>query len=446
MASIDTIAAIATAPGRAGIGVVRISGRNLQQLARALTGKALEPRCATLCTFRDASAAPLDQGLALYFVAPQSFTGEDVIELQGHGGNAVLQLLLQRCIELGARLAQPGEFTHRAFLNDKLDLAQAESVADLIDAASAQAVHSAARSLVGEFSQRVNALVQGLIELRMYIEACIDFPEEEIDTADRAMQQRQLAALRYQLDALFGAAKQGAILRDGLSVALIGRPNVGKSSLLNRLAGDEVAIVTAIPGTTRDPVRASIALQGVPMHLIDTAGLRETDDAVEKIGIERTWSAVHNADAVLLITEAGEAAGEQEAQILKRLPASPPVAWIYNKIDLHGQKAAINREQSNARIGVSALSGEGVDLLRAWLLETAGWQASGEGVFMARARHLSALRQAAAHLSAANSHTEQLELFAEELRLAQTELSTITGEFTSDDLLGEVFSRFCIGK
>ena len=446
MGTLDTIAAIATAPGRAGVGVVRISGTNLQQLARALTGKTLEPRRATLCTFRDEADAPLDQGIALFFASPQSFTGEDVIELQGHGGNAVLQLLLQRCVALGARLAQPGEFTRRAFLNDKLDLAQAESVADLIDAASAQAVHSAARSLVGEFSQRVNALVQGLIELRMHIEACIDFPEEEIDTAVRDIQQKRLAALRFQLDALLGEAQQGAILRDGLSVALIGRPNVGKSSLLNRLAGEDMAIVTPVPGTTRDPVRATIVLEGVPIHLIDTAGLRDADDVVEKIGIERTWSAVENAGAVLLITEAGAVVGDQEAQILRRLPSSLPLACVLNKIDLTGQKPGINRADSDARISVSALSGDGIDLLRAWLLEAAGWLPPGEGVFMARARHLNALRHAADRLSAASLRADPLELCAEELRLAQIALATITGEFTSDDLLGEVFSRFCIGK
>ena len=446
MTSPDTIAAIATAPGRGGIGVVRISGKALKPIALALVGKTLLPRQATLCTFRDASAAPLDQGIALFFSAPYSFTGEDVLELHGHGGTAVLQLLLRRCVELGARIAQPGEFTRRAFLNNKIDLAQAESVADLIDAASEEAARSAARSLIGEFSERINVLVAALVELRMHVEACIDFPEDEIDPADRDSQQKKLIAIRAQLGEIFGKAKQGVVLRDGLTVALIGRPNVGKSSLLNYLAGEEIAIVTPIPGTTRDQVRATIALEGVPIHLIDTAGLRETDDPVEKIGIERTWQAVERAGAALLISEAGEAIGEREARILQRLPNHLPVAWIYNKIDLYGQKPAMSRDGSYVTLRLSALLGDGVDLLRRWLLEVAGWQPESEGVFMARERHLLALRQAEECIARAAQQKNAFDLFAEELRLAQNALSSVTGEMTADDLLGEIFSRFCIGK
>jgi len=446
MSHADTIAAIATAPGRGGIGVIRISGKSLGGFATSLAGKQLEPRRATVVTFSGADGAPIDQGLALFFSAPNSFTGEDVLELQGHGGNAVMQLLLQRCIELGARLAEPGEFTRRAFLNDKLDLAQAESVADLIDAASAEAVRSAVRSLIGQFSKRIDSLVAGLVELRMHVEACIDFPEEEIDPADRAAIRSKLVHIEAELGSVMAEAKQGAILRDGLTVALIGRPNVGKSSLLNCLAGEDVAIVTPIAGTTRDQVRATITVEGIPIHLIDTAGLRPTDDPVEQIGIERTWQAVERAGAALLISEAGEVVGEKEARIVQQLPADLPLAWVYNKIDLHGVKPSATRDARHASIRVSARTGEGIDLLRGWLLETAGWQPQGEGVFMARTRHLAALAEARRHLEQAAASQSQVELLAEELRLAQTSLASITGEFTPDDLLGEIFSRFCIGK
>jgi tRNA modification GTPase len=440
----DTIAAIATPPGRGGVGVVRISGRHLAALAEALIGKALTARRATLATFRDAGGQVIDQGLALYFPAPHSYTGEDVIELQGHGGPAVMQGLLKRCLSLGCRLAAPGEFTRRAYLNDKLDLAEAEAVADLIDAASEAAAQSAARSLSGEFSAAVHDLVACLTELRMHVEACIDFPEEEIDPADRTAQNNKLQQIRALWSSLARNAKQGAVLRDGLTVVLIGRPNVGKSSLLNRLAGEEVAIVTPIAGTTRDQVRATIHLDGVPIHLIDTAGLRDTDDTVEKIGIERTWAAARRAGAVLLISEAGEAIGVPEATIAAQLPAGLPTAWVYNKIDLLG-RPAVKPGDANT-LFVSAATGDGVASLRAWLLDTAGWQPTGEGVFMARERHLRALDTANQHLNAAATLATQYELFAEELRLAQMALSSITGEFTPDDLLGEIFSKFCIGK
>ena len=444
----ETIAAIATASGRGGIGVVRVSGAGLAPLAKALLRKTVSPRVATLGTFHDEDGSAIDQGITLFFPQPHSYTGEDVLELQGHGGPAVLQRLLQRCLSLGGRLAKPGEFTERAFLNHKLDLAQAESVADLIEASSIEAAKSAVKSLTGEFSRRVHALVEGLTELRMHVEACIDFPEDEIDPADRALQQSKLQHLRALQASLAQEAKQGAVLRDGLTVALIGRPNVGKSSLLNKLVGEEVAIVTPVAGTTRDYVRATILIQGVPIHLIDTAGLRDTDDAVEKIGIARTWQAIEKAGAALLIAEAGEMIGQNEAEILAKLPHTLPVAWIYNKIDAHGQQAGRikNEENRHSTIKLSALTGEGIDLVRDWLLETAGWQPSGEGVFMARERHLIALKLAEDHLHAAHERAEQFELFAEELRLAQQALSSITGEFTPDDLLGEIFGKFCIGK
>ena len=441
----DTIASIATAPGRSGIGVVRVSGKNLAAFAASIAGRELTPRSATLCTFRDANGAPIDQGIALFFAAPASFTGEDVLELQGHGGNVVLHLLLKRCLELGGRLAGPGEFTRRAFLNDRIDLAQAESVADIIDAASAEAAMGAARSLTGEFSARVNALVEALVELRAHVEACIDFPEEEIDPADRVHQRGRLLSIQGELDTLLAQARQGALLRDGLTVALIGRPNVGKSSLLNRLAGEDVAIVTPIPGTTRDQVRATILVEGVPIHLIDTAGLRETDDPVEQIGIARTWQAIAKAGAVLLISESGQAIGRNEAQLLQRLPENLPTAWVYNKIDLYGHRAGAKEEGDQVTLSVSALLGDGVDLLKAWLLKVAGWAPEGERVFTARERHLAALRVALAHLEVA-AKTEPFELMAEELRQAQVALGTVTGNFSADDLLGEIFGKFCIGK
>jgi len=452
-----TIAAIATPVGRGGVGVIRVSGRNLADLAQTLSGRTVAPRTATLASFRDADNAIIDRGLLLYFPAPHSYTGEDVIELQGHGGPLVMQTLLKRCLALGANLARPGEFTERAFLNGKLDLAEAEAVADLIDAASEEAVKSAARSLSGEFSRRVRALVERLTDLRMHVEACIDFPEEEIDPADRAAQQAKLAQIQTLWVDLSREAKQGAVLRDGLTVALIGRPNVGKSSLLNRLAGDEVAIVTPIAGTTRDQVRATIHISGVPIHLIDTAGLRDTDDEVERIGIERTWMAVRKAGAALLISEAGEAIPPEQAAIAAQLPPDLPTLWVYNKIDLLGRPkqggadgmgAVLDQVANSAAnsLPISALTGEGVAALREWLLATAGWRPTGEGAFMARQRHVLALADAGGHLTRAGVNAAQFDLFAEELRLAQAALSSITGEFTPDDLLGEIFGKFCIGK
>jgi len=438
----DTIAAIATAPGRGAIGVVRVSGPATRAIAQGIVGRIPAPRHATLADFLDAHGEVLDQGIALFFPAPHSFTGEDVLELQGHGGPAVLQLVLTRCLTLGARLAEPGEFTRRAYLNDKLDLAQAESVADLIEAASAQAARSALRSLRGEFSREVRALRDALIDLRMLVEATLDFPEEELEFLEAAHAREKLSALRQQLDAVFARARQGSLLREGLHVVLIGRPNVGKSSLLNRLAGEEVALVTPIAGTTRDTVRELIQLDGIPVHIIDTAGLRETTDEVERLGIARTWAAVEKANIALLVTEAGTGPAAEDEAILARLPAGLPVLRVVNKIDLLGEAPRLAEET----VYLSAKTGAGIELLRHRLLALAGWQETGEGVFMARARHLEALTRARAHLEAADTHWQELELMAEELKLAHNALATLTGEFTPDDLLGEIFARFCIGK
>jgi tRNA modification GTPase len=441
----ESIAAVATPPGRGGIGIVRVSGRLAGAIARAVTRAELAPREATFASFRAGDGAVIDQGIALYFAAPHSYTGEDVLELQGHGGPVVMQQLLRRCVELGARLAQPGEFTQRAFLNDRLDLAQAESVADLIDASSVEAARSAARSLAGDFSRHVLALVDALIHLRMHVEACIDFPEEEIDPADREAQARQLDAIGAQMEALLAQARQGAVLREGLTVVLIGRPNVGKSSLLNRLAGEDLAIVTPIAGTTRDHVRATVSLEGVPIHLVDTAGLRDATDEIERIGIGRTWRAIETAGAALYIVEAGERPGDEERGHLARLPREIPVARVINKIDL-GVEPLEEDGDGRETLRVSAKTGAGIEALRAWLLRTAGWKPHGEGLFMARTRHLEALESARKHLLIARDTGQAFELMAEELRLAQRELSTITGQFGAEDLLGEIFSRFCIGK
>ena len=425
---------------------MRVSGKGARGIAEALAGEVPQPRHAALADFRAGDGARIDQGLAIFFPAPHSYTGEDVLELQGHGGPIVMQQLLHRCVELGARVAEPGEFTRRAFLNDRLDLAQAESVADLIDAASVEAARSAARSLAGDFSARIHTLVAALTDLRMHVEACIDFPEEEIDPADRRAQREKLTALLLGLDRLFAEARQGAVLREGLAVVLIGRPNVGKSSLLNRLAGDEVAIVTPIAGTTRDYVRATVSVEGVPLHLIDTAGLRDSTDEIERIGIERTWRAVESAAAALFITEGEEAPSEEERRHLDKLPRGMHVARIINKIDLTGATPGPDAREGSSVLRLSAKTGAGIEALRRWLLDAAGWKPHGEGIFMARERHLIALQQAHEHLTRAAGSTQAFELMAEELKLAQQALGRITGEVTADDLLGEIFSRFCVGK
>ncbi len=446
MENAETIAAVATAPGRGGIGVVRVSGKGLEQFARAILGKAPSPRHATLSDFLDGNGLVIDQGIALYFPAPHSFTGEDVLELQGHGGNAVMQRLLKHCLALGARLAEPGEFTKRAFLNDKLDLAQAESVADLIDASSEEAAKSAMRSLQGEFSRAIHEIVARLIDLRMLVEACIDFPDEDIDFLEAADAQGKLAHIKQLQKILFASAKQGSLLREGVHVVLVGQPNVGKSSLLNQLAGDEVAIVTPIAGTTRDIVREEIEIQGIPFHIIDTAGLRETACEVEQIGITRTWAAVEKATLVLLLLDAREGESELDREILAKLPVQLPVIKVFNKIDLLPASNMLEPQGDAGSIFVSAKIGTGMAVLRQSLLLLAGWEQTGEGAFMARERHLQAMKSAWHHIEHAESNWRQLEFFAEELKLAQNALSTITGEFSADDLLGEIFSRFCIGK
>jgi tRNA modification GTPase len=440
----DLIAAIATPPGRGGIGVVRISGDSLEAVAAGLVGSLPRPRHAAYTNFLDANGQPIDRGIALYFPAPNSFTGEHVLELQGHGGPAVMQALLNRCLELGARLAMPGEFSQRAFLNGKMDLAQAESVADLIDASSIEAARSALHSLSGEFSRRIQSMQQRLTELRMRVEASLDFPEEEdIVEAEREKVRRGTDATLEELAGVLAAAKQGALLREGVHVALIGQPNVGKSSLMNALAGQEVAIVTDIAGTTRDALRQEIQLSGVSFHLVDTAGLRETSDKVEQMGIARTWAAVEQAGIALLLVDSQHGLGAEEQAIIEKLPAGITRITVHNKIDLSAEKP---RCETGAEIWLSAKTGEGIDLLRTELLRIAGWQPTGEGGFMARRRHLDALGRAQSHLRMVLGLSGQLELQAEELRLAQEALSEITGEFTPDDLLGEIFSRFCIGK
>lgn len=442
----DNIAAIATAPGRGGIGVVRISGQGLAKMASVLTGRELVPRFATYTPFLAADGSTLDQGIALYFPSPHSYTGEEVFEFQGHGGSAVLQSVLQRCLALGARLAQPGEFTQRAFLNDKMDLAQAESVADLIDATTEQAARSAMRSLQGEFSAAINSAVVLLIDLRMLVEATLDFPEEDIEAIDRQLCVGKLAALLGEVTRIEGLAKLGSILREGAQVVLVGAPNAGKSSLLNRLAGEEVALVSEVPGTTRDAIRQALQVKGVPLHLIDTAGLRETTDVVEQMGIARTQLALTRADVVLvLLDEAQQRVEHEDRAILEQLPAKVPRLYLHNKIDLSAHSAGFEMRNGECHLYLSAKTGVGVEILQDKLLETIGWHQE-TGVFMARARHLEALSQAKYHLVEAQRRFEQPELFAEELRQAQSALNSITGEFSADDLLGEIFSRFCIGK
>ena len=441
----DTIAAIATAPGRGGIGVIRLSGHDLLAFAKTLSAKQPPPRHATLADFRAADGSLIDGGLLLYFPAPNSFTGEDVLELHGHGGPVVLQMLLARCLDLGARLAEPGEFTRRAYLNGKLDLAQAEAVVDLIDATTTAAARSAVRSLHGDFSQEVNALLEQLTELRALVEATLDFPEEEVDFLEAADAFGRLQRLRQRLATVFDRAQQGRLLQGGLHVVLAGQPNVGKSSLLNRLAGDELAIVTPVAGTTRDVVRGSLQLEGIPLHVIDTAGLRATEDEIEKIGIARTWREIKRADVVVLLVDARSGLGDAEQDIVAQLPAALARITVYNKVDLAGRAAERHEETDGVAISLSAKHGEGVELLRQELLRIAGWHPA-EDVFIARERHLRALSETGERIAAAQAQLPHLELFAEELRLAQIALGSITGAFSADDLLGEIFGRFCIGK
>ena len=455
------IAAIATAQGRGGIGVVRVSGRDLSRLipavCRLAPGTGLQPRHATYLDFVQEDGALIDRGIAIYFKAPHSYTGEDVLELHGHGGTVVLQMLLQRCLEagepIGLRLAQPGEFTHRAFLNGKMDLAQAEAVADLIEASTEAAARSASQSLSGAFSQTIHALVERVVHLRMLVEATLDFPEEEIDFLEKSDARGQLQQIRDELTAVFEQAAQGALLREGVNVVLAGLPNVGKSSLLNALAGADIAIVTPIAGTTRDKVSQTIQIDGVPVNIIDTAGIRDPQDAadeVERIGIERTWQAVQNADVILHMLDATRGPTRGDEAIVENLPGGIPVIRIWNKIDLSGHRPAMDRLPDSTHIYLSATDRAGLELLRAELLRIAGWEQTGESVYLARERHLIALKAARQHLDVAaelaSRNDQALDLFAEELRLTQERLNSITGEFTSDDLLGVIFSRFCIGK
>ncbi|MEE9309976.1 MAG: tRNA uridine-5-carboxymethylaminomethyl(34) synthesis GTPase MnmE [Cocleimonas sp.] len=445
--SIDTIAAVATPSGRGGVGIIRISGPKVPEIAEQILGSLPFPFKASHRLFKDKLAQTLDDGVAIYFPAPKSFTGEHVLELQGHGGHIVMDMLLKRCLELGARLAKPGEFSERAFLNDKLDLTQAEAIADLIDSGSEQAARSALRSLQGDFSQAINSLLKKMIEMRVYVEAALDFPEEEIDfLADKKVLDR-LNDIKQQLLDITAKATQGSLLRNGLHLVIIGKPNAGKSSLLNALAGNETAIVTDIAGTTRDVLHESINLDGMPLHLVDTAGLRDSNDPVEKIGIERAWQAVEKADLALLLIEATQSVDKDDyhQEILNKLPQGLAVLKVHNKIDLSDQKAGKHGEE----LYISAKEKTGIDELKTELKERIGYQQNSEDSFIARRRHLHALARTQEFVDNAEAQLVQFnagELMAEELRLAQDELGQITGRFTSDDLLGEIFSNFCIGK
>ncbi|QWD77989.1 tRNA uridine-5-carboxymethylaminomethyl(34) synthesis GTPase MnmE [Polynucleobacter sp. MWH-Svant-W18] len=445
------IIAVATAPGRAGVGIVRISGQNLQNIANALFQKALFPRQATLLALRDAGGQTIDQLIAIYFVAPASFTGEDVLELQCHGGPQLLELVMKRCLELGKNeglvIAEPGEFTLRAYLNNKIDLAQAEAIADLIDAQSEAAVRGAARSLQGAFSEDINDLIEEITQLRILVESTLDFPEEEIEFLENAQARHRLLAVKTKLQSLRDGAKQGKILRDGIQLVLAGAPNVGKSSLLNRLAGEEVAIVTPVAGTTRDRVKESVSIEGVPMHVIDTAGLRETADVVEAMGIERSWDSIRMADLVIFLTDPNSGEDGLKQRILEQIPSKCPVLEVINKTDLIAPNRA---DPPNGAILISAKTGEGIEVLKQKVLEIVGWNGSQEGAIVARRRHLDCLERASEHIAqseqfAANGNNS-LELFAEELFLAQNHLGQITGKLLPDDLLGKIFSQFCIGK
>ena len=447
------IIAVATAPGKAGVGIVRLSGQNLTPIIKALFDKELPPRQASLLSLRDASGQLIDQLVAIYFVAPNSFTGEDVLELQCHGGPQLIELVMKRCLELGKEvglvMAEPGEFTLRAYLNNKIDLAQAEAIADLIDAQSEAAVRGAARSLQGTFSEDINELVEEITQLRILVESTLDFPEEEIEFLENAQARERLLAVKQKLDVLQRGAQQGKILRDGIQLVLVGAPNVGKSSLLNRLAGEEVAIVTPIAGTTRDRVKESIQIGGVAMHIIDTAGLRQTADEVEAKGIERTWQAIENADLVIFLTDphAKQEADELRGRILESLPPKCPILELVNKADLLGQGQVISKD---GLLMISAKTGQGIEDLKQKILEAVGWAGPQEGAIVARRRHLECIERAAEHIArseqfAANGNNS-LELFAEELSLAQNNLGQITGKLLPDDLLGKIFSKFCIGK
>ena len=450
----ETIVAQATAPGRGGIGILRVSGPLATDVAQAVLGKCPKPRMADYLPFKDADGTVLDQGIALYFKSPNSFTGEDILELQGHGGQVVLDLLLKRILQIdGIRLARPGEFSEQAFLNDKLDLAQAEAIADLIDATSEQAARSALKSLQGEFSKKVNELVDSVIYLRTYVEASIDFPDEEIDFLADGKIEANLRGIINQLEDVRSEAKQGSILREGMKVVIAGRPNAGKSSLLNALAGREAAIVTDIAGTTRDVLREHIHIDGMPLHIIDTAGLRDATDEVERIGISRAWTEIEQADRIILMLDSSDPESADlstvRSEFLAKLPTTLPITIVRNKIDLNGEQASESEQGGYQIISLSAQTHDGIQLLRDHLKQVMGFQTGMEGGFLARRRHLDALEKASEHLQIGLVQLTEFhagELLAEELRLVQTYLSEITGEFTSDDLLGNIFSSFCIGK
>jgi tRNA modification GTPase len=444
----DTIAAIATPPGQGGIGIVRISGPEATQIAEKIIGRLPRPRVATFARFHDGEEQVIDEGIALYFPAPNSFTGEDVLELQGHGGPVVMDLLLQRTVQLGARIAHAGEFSRRAFLNDKLDLAQAEAIADLIESGTAAAARLAVRSLDGEFSQRIHHLVDGLIRLRLFVEAAIDFPEEEIDFLSDGKVSAHLQGIREDLRGVQKSARTGRLLRDGMTLVIAGLPNAGKSSLMNGLAGWEAAIVTEIPGTTRDLLRERIQIDGMPLHLIDTAGMRESGDRVEQEGVRRAREEIARADRILWVFDGGSDP-DHKAFDPGSLPEQVPVTFVRNKIDLTGESPELIEKESGPELSLSATSGAGMELLREHLKQCMGYQGEQEGEFIARRRHLAALERAAEHLQngeAVLTDSNAGELLAEDLRQAQYALSEITGDFTADDLLGEIFSSFCIGK
>ena len=446
MESTDTIAAIATPTGRGGVGIVRVSGPKCLEIADKILKKVPSPRKADYCPFYDVNHEIIDHGIALFFNNPHSFTGEDVLELQGHGGPVVMDMLLKRVCELGARIANAGEFSERAFLNDKLDLAQAEAIADLIEADSAEAARAAVRSMEGEFSSLITDLVEQLIHLRIYVEAALDFPEEEIDFLADAHVSNELESLVKSIEQVWNSAKQGSLLREGMTVVIAGRPNAGKSSLLNALSGRESAIVTHIEGTTRDVLREHIQIDGMPLHVIDTAGLRETDDPVEQEGVRRAWLEIEKAERILLVVDQQQ---PNDDNLLENLPKSIEITRIHNKIDISGEVAGIKETENGIHVALSAKTGAGIDQFKTHLKECMGFEQSTEGKFMARRRHLTAIDTAHESIKAAQTNLQTVqagELIAEELKTAQNALSEITGEFSSDDLLGRIFSSFCIGK
>ena len=445
MTSLDTIVAVATPAGRGGVGIIRVSGELSASIATAILGLLPPPRKATYTEFKSEQDDILDSGIALYFPSPHSFTGENVIEFQGHGGPVVLDMVLKRCLSLGARLARPGEFSERAFLNDKLDLAQAEAISDLIDSSSEQAARSALRSLQGHFSSAIDELLKHLIELRVYVEAALDFPDEEIDFLAGDAVTTRLDTIKQQLQEIFSKAKQGSLLREGMQLVIVGQPNAGKSSLLNALSGSDSAIVTDVAGTTRDVLRETINLDGMPLHIIDTAGLRESNDPVEKIGIERAWQEIEKADLILLLIDDNDKNTDTNERILKQLPTSLPILQVHNKIDLSQQKLG----QREGKIYISAKQQIGIAVLKSELKHYMGYQSEIEDSFIARRRHIQALEETQQAVDNAEYQLRECnagELMAEELRLAQDSLGQITGRYTPDDLLGEIFSNFCIGK